>query len=163
VFSPLIVAMGYVGYHAKVIIEEQSKDYLKARINGFDQVTQERYSAISTVINIILDQLKIKLKSDLIKSAANEHYYKTGYLVLFQSNGLCLYHPKPELLPESQEQSSKPQTIDSPLIIYCFAPTSKTLKHNLLQPFSLTTPGTFINSSSFLERPCFRGAPCMRL
>jgi methyl-accepting chemotaxis protein len=93
---PLIIAMGYVGYHAKVIMEEQSKDYLKARVNGFAQVTQERYSAISTAIDIILDQLKIKLKSDLIKSAANEHYYKTGYLVLFQSNGLCLYHPKPE-------------------------------------------------------------------
>jgi hypothetical protein len=93
---PLIVAMGYVGYHTKVIIEEQSKDYLKARINGFAQVTQERYSAISTAIDIILDQLKIKLKSDLIKSAANEYYYKIRYMVLFQSNGLCLYHPKTE-------------------------------------------------------------------
>jgi methyl-accepting chemotaxis protein len=93
---PLIIAMGYVGYHSKVIIEEQSRDYLKARVDGFAQVTQERYNAISTAIDIVLDQLKIKLKSDLIKAAANEHYYKTGYLILFQSNGLCLYHPKPE-------------------------------------------------------------------
>jgi hypothetical protein len=68
---PLIIAMGYVGYHAKVIIEEQSRDYLKASVSGFAQVTQERYNAISSAIDIVLDQLKIKLKSDLIKSAAN--------------------------------------------------------------------------------------------
>ena len=95
---PLIIAMGYVGYHAKAIIEEQSKDYLKARVNGFAQVTQARYGAISGNIDMILDQLKIKLKDDLIKSGANEHYYKTGYLILFQSNGLCLYHPKSEFI-----------------------------------------------------------------
>jgi methyl-accepting chemotaxis protein len=93
---PLIIALGYVGYHAKVIIEEQSKDYLKASVNGFAQVTQVRYGAISGNIDIVLDQLKIKLKDDIVKSAVNEHYYKSGYLVLFQSNGLCLYHPKPE-------------------------------------------------------------------
>ena len=66
---PLIIAMGYVGYHAKVIIEEQSKDYLKASVNGFAQVTQVRYGAISGNIDIVLDQLNFKL---VISAALNE-------------------------------------------------------------------------------------------
>lgn len=95
---PLVMAIGFAGYRATTIIEEQSRDYLKARVDGFGLMVQTRYASISTAIDIVLEQLVIKLKADLAKDAARERYFKTGYLVLFQSNGFCLYHPKAEFM-----------------------------------------------------------------
>ncbi|MCE5275298.1 MAG: methyl-accepting chemotaxis protein, partial [Deltaproteobacteria bacterium] len=33
---------------------------------------------------------------DLIREASKEKYFKTGYLVIFNPDGTCVYHPKPE-------------------------------------------------------------------
>ncbi|HVN70602.1 MAG TPA: methyl-accepting chemotaxis protein [Desulfomonilia bacterium] len=93
---PLIITIVYVGYRAKGLIEEESMDYMKTSVNSFDRIAQTRYDAISGNIENILEQLKLTLKKDLAIQAAKEKYFKTGYLILFQSDGLCLYHPKPE-------------------------------------------------------------------
>jgi methyl-accepting chemotaxis protein len=91
---PLFITIAYVGFQAKRIIVAQSQEYLTARVKGFAVMTQTRYSAISTSLDIVLEQLSSRLETDIIKAAATEKYYKTGYMALFHSNGYCLYHPK---------------------------------------------------------------------
>jgi methyl-accepting chemotaxis protein len=93
---PLVITMVYVGHRAKIMIEEESMDYMKTRVDSFARMTQTRYEAISGNIDTILEQLKLNLMKDLTASAAKERYFKTGYLILFQSNGFCLYHPRQE-------------------------------------------------------------------
>jgi methyl-accepting chemotaxis protein len=93
---PLVVAIVYVGYRAKLMIEEGSMDYMKTCVNSFALMAQTRYEDMSGNNDSILEQLKLHLKRDLSTSAAKEKLFQTGYLILFQSDGFCLYHPQQE-------------------------------------------------------------------
>jgi len=95
---PLVIAIVILGHQAKNFLEDQSQDYLIAKVDGFAMMVQTRYDAIAGSIDIIKEQLSKQLKDDIVKQAAKEKYYKTGYMVIFQSDGLCLYHPKAEFI-----------------------------------------------------------------
>ncbi|MEN6472427.1 MAG: methyl-accepting chemotaxis protein [Syntrophaceae bacterium] len=95
---PLVIAIAFLGHQAKNFLEEQSQDYLIAKVDGFAMMVQTRYDSISGSIDIIKEQLSKQLKDDIVKQAAKEKYYQTGYMVIFQANGLCLYHPKAEFI-----------------------------------------------------------------
>ena len=90
---PLLVTIIYVGYSSSVMLEDLSISFLKAKIDGFASKAQIRYTAIMESVNIA--QIKT-LKEDLIKEAAKETYFKTGYIALFSPDGTCIYHPKAE-------------------------------------------------------------------
>ncbi len=99
---PLVIAIAYVGHEAQVLIEKDAKNYLQSRVEAFAGTVQTRYSAISGNIDEIRIPLVDKLKMDILPEAAKEKYFATGYLILFQSNGFCRYHPKPEFMSNTK-------------------------------------------------------------
>jgi len=90
---PLVIAIVILGSQARGFLAEQSQDYLIAKVDGFAMMVQTRYDAISGSIDIIKEQLSKQLKDDIVRQAAKEKYYQTGYMVIFQTDGVCLYHP----------------------------------------------------------------------
>jgi len=93
-FIPLLMAIVYVGYRSSALLEEQSLDYLRARVEGFSRMVEVRNGSIEGNLDIIREQLKKNLKEDLIREAARERYFESGYLTIFNSEGLCVYHPQ---------------------------------------------------------------------
>ena len=93
---PLMIAIIYVGSRAKIFLEEQALEYMQAKADGFALMVQARSDAISGNIDVIKEQLAKQLKDDIVRLAAREKYFKSGYMLIIQSNGVCLYHPMPE-------------------------------------------------------------------
>ena len=95
---PLIIANVYVGSRSTTLLQEQSNEYMKAKVEAFNQMAQTRYEAISGNLDVIREQLTKNLKQDLVKQASKERYFETGYLVVMNSKGLCVAHPNPEYI-----------------------------------------------------------------
>ncbi len=95
---PLLMGIIYVGSRSSTLLERQAKDYLAAKVDGFATMVQLRFESIEGNLDIIKDQLKKNLKDDLVKQAANQKYFQTGYLIIFQSDGTCVYHKKAEFV-----------------------------------------------------------------
>ncbi|MEN6447177.1 MAG: methyl-accepting chemotaxis protein [Syntrophaceae bacterium] len=93
---PLLIAIIYVGHSSSVMLEAQAVNYLKAKVEVFGRIAEVRSASIEGNLDIIKDQLIRTLKNDLIREASKEKYFKTGYLVIFNPDGTCVYHPKPE-------------------------------------------------------------------
>ncbi len=93
---PLLVAIVYVGHRSSVLLEQQSMNYLKAKVDGFTSMVEIRNDSIEGNLDIIKEQLKKNLKEELKKAAAKERYFDSGYLVIFTADGQCVYHPKEE-------------------------------------------------------------------
>jgi len=91
---PLFCATLYVGHIAKVLLEDQAMDYIEAKVNNFARTVEIRNNAIKGNLDIIRDQLTKLLKDDLIKEASRERYFENGHLIIFKSNGECIYHPE---------------------------------------------------------------------
>ena len=89
---PLVIAIAILGHQARVFLEQQSQDYLIAKVDGFAMMVNTRYDTIAGSIDIIKEQLSKQLKEDIVKQAAKEKYFNSGYMVIFQSDGTCLYH-----------------------------------------------------------------------
>ncbi len=94
--TPLIIVTLWGVHSAKVQIEKQAKMYLEAEARGFAKVVQIGYDSINSKIDLVREQLVKNLKQNMIKAANNERYFKTGFLSIFSSNGMCLYYPKEE-------------------------------------------------------------------
>ncbi|HHO75014.1 MAG TPA: HAMP domain-containing protein [Deltaproteobacteria bacterium] len=103
---PLLFTIVYVGHRSGVLLENQAQEYLKAKIDGFSNMVELRFDSIEGNLEIIKEQLKKNLREDLIKQAAKERYFDTGYLMVFDSKGLCLYHPKAEFKDNSNLYNS---------------------------------------------------------
>ncbi|HOI06543.1 MAG TPA: methyl-accepting chemotaxis protein [Deltaproteobacteria bacterium] len=80
------------------VLKDQARDFLKSRAEGFVRLVDVRYASIEGNLDIIKEQLVRSLKADLIKEAAKEKYYKTGYMAIFSPDGTCLYHPNAEFM-----------------------------------------------------------------
>ena len=93
---PLLLGIIYVGHRSGVLLENQAQEYLKAKVEGFSNMVDLRFDSIEGNLDIIKDQLKKNLKDDLVKQCAKEKYFETGYMMIFDSEGVCLYHPKAE-------------------------------------------------------------------
>jgi methyl-accepting chemotaxis protein len=93
---PLLIAIIYVGHSSSAMLEEQAIEFMKAKVDGFARMADVRYASIEGNLDIIKEQLVRSLKNDLINEAAKEKYFKTGYLIIFDPDGTCIYHPKPE-------------------------------------------------------------------
>ncbi|MDX9762111.1 MAG: methyl-accepting chemotaxis protein [Desulfomonilia bacterium] len=93
---PLLVAIIYVGNRSSNLLEKQAQDYLKAKVDGFATMVQLRFDSIEGNLDIIKEQLKKNLKDELVKQASREQYYDSGYVTIFTSDGICIYHPKTE-------------------------------------------------------------------
>ncbi len=93
---PLIIAIVYIGNRSVSVLEEQVHDYLRSKVEGYARMAEVRYAAIAGNLDIIREQLTKSLKADLIKEAAKEKYYETGYMVIFSSDGTCIAHPNQE-------------------------------------------------------------------
>ena len=93
---PLLIAIIYVGHSSSVMLEAQAVNYLKAKVEVFGRIAEVRSASIEGNLDIIKEQLIRTLKNDLIREASKEKYFKTGYLVIFNPDGTCVYHPKPE-------------------------------------------------------------------
>ena len=90
---PLLFAIMYIGNRSAAVLEEQAQDYLKSKVDGFARMADVRYGAISGNLDIIRKQLTKDLKADLVKEASKEKYYDSGYLLIIDSQGQCIYHP----------------------------------------------------------------------
>ena len=93
---PLLIAIIYVGHSSSAMLEAQAINYLKAKVEVFGRIAEVRSASIEGNLDIIKEQLIRTLKNDLIREASKEKYFKTGYLVIFNPDGTCVYHPKPE-------------------------------------------------------------------
>ena len=93
---PLFIAIIYVGHRSGVLLENQAQEYLKAKVEGFASMVEIRFDSIEGNLDIIKEQLRKKLKKDLVELAAKERYFDSGSLMIFDANGVCIYHPKPE-------------------------------------------------------------------
>ncbi|HON61085.1 MAG TPA: methyl-accepting chemotaxis protein [Deltaproteobacteria bacterium] len=93
---PLLVAIIYVGSRSSTLLERQAQEYLKAKVDGFATMVQVRFESIEGNLDIIKEQLKKNLKDELVKQAAKEKYFDSGYISIFTSDGTCVYHPKAE-------------------------------------------------------------------
>lgn len=93
---PLLIAIIYVGHSSSVMLEAQAINYLKAKVEVFGRIAEVRSASIEGNLDIIKEQLIRTLKNDLIREASKEKFFKTGYLVIFNPDGTCVYHPKPE-------------------------------------------------------------------
>jgi methyl-accepting chemotaxis protein len=90
---PLLIAIIYVSHRSSVLLENQALDYLKAKVDGYTSMVQLRSDSIEGNLDIIKEQLKKNLKEELIKAAAKERYFESGYLTIFNTDGTCVYHP----------------------------------------------------------------------
>ncbi len=90
---PLLFTIIYIGNRSVAVLEEQAQDYLKSKVEGFARMADVRYGAISGNLDIIRDQLTKSLKADLINEAKKEKYYDSGYLLIMDTEGTCIYHP----------------------------------------------------------------------
>ena len=93
---PLVIVTVWGMHRAKAQLENQAKMYLMAEAKGFAKVVQIGYDSINSKIDLVREQLVKNLEQNMIKAAAKERYFKTGYLAIFSSNGMCLYYPKDE-------------------------------------------------------------------
>jgi len=93
---PLIISIFYLSHSSTVVLENQAKDFLRSKVEGFARMAAVRYSSIEGNLDIIKEQLTKSLKSDLVKEAQKEKYYDTGYMLILSTDGTCLYHPKSE-------------------------------------------------------------------
>ena len=91
---PLIIAIIYVGHRSSVLLENQALDYLKAKVDGFTQMVEVRSNSIEGNLDIIKEQLRKNLKKELITAASKERYFDSGYLSIFNTEGVCVYHPE---------------------------------------------------------------------
>ncbi len=94
---PLIVVIVYVGISISGHLKAQAMDYLKVKVDSFARMAETRSASIEGNLDIIKEQLMKSLKSDLINEASKEKYFKTGYLVIFQPDGTCVFHPEDDL------------------------------------------------------------------
>ncbi len=93
---PLLIAIIYVGISTSSFMQKQALAYLKVKGDAFARMAEVRSAAIEGNLDIIKEQLMKSLKNDLINEAAKEQYFKSGYLLIFQPDGMCIYHPKAE-------------------------------------------------------------------
>ncbi|HVN72188.1 MAG TPA: methyl-accepting chemotaxis protein [Desulfomonilia bacterium] len=93
---PLLLAIIYVGISTSSFMQKQALAYLKVKGDAFARMAEVRSASIEGNLDIIKEQLMKSLKSDLINEAAKEQYFKTGYLLIFQPDGTCIYHPNTE-------------------------------------------------------------------
>ena len=93
---PLFITIIYAGHRSGVLLENQAQEYLEAKVDGFASMVELRFESIEGNLDIIKDQLKKKLKQDLVKQAAKERFFDSGSLMIFDANGTCIYHPNPE-------------------------------------------------------------------
>ncbi len=91
---PVILAVSYVGIVTGRIIEKQAINYMQVRVDDFAKMAEIRSAALQGNLDIIREQLEKSLKEDLIKEAAKEKYFETGYLVIVTPDGTTVYHPK---------------------------------------------------------------------
>ena len=94
---PLIMVIVYTGVRISGHLKDRATDYLKVRVGTFVRMAELRSASIEGNLDIIKEQLMRSLKNELINEAAKEKYYETGYLAIFQPDGVCVYHPKAEL------------------------------------------------------------------
>ncbi|HPI93634.1 MAG TPA: methyl-accepting chemotaxis protein [Deltaproteobacteria bacterium] len=94
---PLVVVIIYVGISISGHLKNQAFEYLKVKVDSYARMAEVRSASIEGNLDIIKEQLMKSLKADLIKEAAKEKYFDTGYLAIFQPDGTCVYHPKAEL------------------------------------------------------------------
>jgi methyl-accepting chemotaxis protein len=95
---PLLAAIIYVGITTSNEMKNQALEYLKVKVDSFEKVAMEKIAGADGKTDAAKDQPQKSVKEDLIKEAAQEKYFKTGYLVIFQPDGTCVYHPKAEYL-----------------------------------------------------------------
>ncbi|MGO9147214.1 MAG: methyl-accepting chemotaxis protein [Desulfomonilia bacterium] len=93
---PLLIAIIYVGISTSNFMQKQALAYLKVKGDAFARMAEVRSAAIEGNLDIIKEQLMKSLKNDLINEAAKEQYFKSGYLLIFQPDGTCIYHPNAE-------------------------------------------------------------------
>ncbi|MGD0821373.1 MAG: methyl-accepting chemotaxis protein [Desulfomonilia bacterium] len=93
---PLLIAIIYVGISTSSFMQKQALSYLKVKGDAFARMAEVRSAAIEGNLDIIKEQLMKSLKNDLINEAAKEQYFQSGYLLIFQPDGMCIYHPKAE-------------------------------------------------------------------
>jgi methyl-accepting chemotaxis protein len=93
---PLLMAIIYVGISTGSFMQKQAIDYLKVKTEAFSRMAEVRSASIEGNLDIIKEQLMKSLKSDLINEATKEKYFETGYLTIFQPDGLCIYYPNHE-------------------------------------------------------------------
>ncbi|HQI79992.1 MAG TPA: methyl-accepting chemotaxis protein [Deltaproteobacteria bacterium] len=93
---PLIFVIVYVGFSISGHLKAQATNYLKVKVDAFSRMAEVRSASIEGNLDIIKEQLMKSLKSDLITEAGKEKYFESGYLAIFQPDGVCVYHPKAE-------------------------------------------------------------------
>jgi methyl-accepting chemotaxis protein len=91
---PLFIAIIYVGHRSSDLLENQAQEYLKAKVDGFASMVEVRFDSIEGNLDIIKEQLRKNLKDELVKQAAKQRYFDSGSLMIFDANGICIYHPE---------------------------------------------------------------------
>ena len=96
---PLLIAIGFVGARTSALLEDYGNRYMNAGIQGFAKLVDTSYKnevltrpvetrpeAIATVKRMLLDE------------AAKMKFFETGYVIIFNSDGTCVYHPKTQYI-----------------------------------------------------------------
>jgi methyl-accepting chemotaxis protein len=90
---PLLLTILYMGSRSSALLERQAREYLKAKVDGFATMVQLRFGEIEGNLEIIKEQLRRDLRTDIVKQAQQERYFDSGHIMIFSSDGTCIYHP----------------------------------------------------------------------
>ncbi|MEA2102117.1 MAG: methyl-accepting chemotaxis protein [Thermodesulfobacteriota bacterium] len=95
---PLVLAVAYSINKASDLLENNAREYMKAKVENFGNIANLRCDSTKGNLDIIRKQLIKNIEKELIEQAKKEKYFETGYLVIHESNGLCVSHPDPNLV-----------------------------------------------------------------
>jgi methyl-accepting chemotaxis protein len=93
---PLLITIVYVGYSTSSFMQKQALNYLQVKVDSFAKMADFRATSLEGNPDAGKEQLLQSLKADLVNDATKEKYFETGYLVIVQPDGTCIYHPKTE-------------------------------------------------------------------
>ena len=96
---PLLIAIGFVGSRTSALLEDYGNRYMDAAIQGFAKLVDTSYKneVLSRPIEARPEATKT-VTTMLLSEAAKMKFFETGYIIIFKSDGTCVYHPKSEYI-----------------------------------------------------------------
>ena len=96
---PLLIAIGFVGSRTSALLEDYGNRYMDAAIQGFAKLVDTCYKneVLSRPIEARPEATKT-VTTMLLSEAAKMKFFETGYIIIFKSDGTCVYHPKSEYI-----------------------------------------------------------------
>lgn len=96
---PLLIAIWFASSRTSALLEDYGNRYMDAGIQGFAKLVDTCYKnqVLTKPVEARPEALN-ELKKTLLDEAAKMKFFETGYIIIFNSDGTCVYHPKTEYI-----------------------------------------------------------------